>query len=56
MDSTLKCWVAIIDAVSCQDEDTLVVFQLSEKDADQRIAVDVSLISYSQEDVRFVEQ
>lgn len=56
MDTRDESFVECLDAIGGEEEDTLEVFEETEKDADQRIAVDIVDRPFLQEDVGFVEE
>ena len=52
---TLKSGIAVSDAVGGQDEDSLKVLQLTEKDGDESISGYVFGVALLEEDVRFIQ-
>jgi hypothetical protein len=45
-----------LDAIGGEEQDALEVLELSQEDADERIAVDVGNVAFLEEHVRFVQQ
>ena len=53
---TLECQITLRNHVCCQEQDTLIVFQLPQENRHQRVSYDIIATPLVKEHIRLVEQ